>query len=289
MIRDEFSVPQQRSRHDTDKFKREVRSMRGKGRSWMLWLCVPVLLVLAGVVGMAIIDSSGIKARVLADVAGYGSESAGATSFVKGHSGASARSGFSVAACEKLVRLKPTDPSAHVLLGNAYADMGRTQEAVACYKEALTLDPDCFEAHLGMGKAHFACGAYPEAVASCQRALQLRPGSADAHLSLGLALSNAGKYDEAMQAFQRAKELDPAIVETQVLTGKAYLQAGMCAQAIECFKDAVQTDQQHAQAYFNLGRAYLRVGEKGLAIEQERILQDLDPRLASQLSQLINQ
>jgi tetratricopeptide (TPR) repeat protein len=73
------------------------------------------------------------------------------------------------------------------------------------------------------------------------------------------------------------------------MTGKAYLQAGMYAQAIESFKDAVQTDQEHAQAYFNLGRAYLRVGDKALALEQQRVLQNLDPRLAGQLLNMINQ
>ena len=90
-----------------------------------------------------------------------------------------------------------------------------------------------------------------------------------------------------MQAFRRAKELDPQITETQVLTGRAYLQAGLYSQAIECLKDAVRTDQQHAQAYYNLGRAYLRVGDRGLAMEQQEILQSLNPHLANQLLMLI--
>jgi len=62
----------------------------------------------------------------------------------------------------------------------------------------------------------------------------------------------------------------------------------MYAQAIESFKDAVRTDHEHAQAYFNLGRAYLRVGDRGLALDQQRILQNLDARLAGQLLDLIN-
>jgi tetratricopeptide (TPR) repeat protein len=61
----------------------------------------------------------------------------------------------------------------------------------------------------------------------------------------------------------------------------------MYAQAIKCFEDAVRTDNAHAQAYFNLGRAYLRVGDSALAMEQHRILLNLDPRLADQLLRLI--
>jgi tetratricopeptide (TPR) repeat protein len=249
---------------------------------------VVILLVALGLLATGIIDSSGIRARVLAGVASVCSGNEGAYSLLKEHQGASAKSRGSVAVCQELVRLKPSDAAPRVLLGNAYADVGRTQEAMASYQEALALDPNCFDAHLGIGKAYFNQGIYPEAIASYRLALKIRPHSADAELALGLALSNAGQYEEAMQALQKAKELDPSIVDNQVLTGKAYLEAGMCAQAIECFKDAVQTDQRHAQAYFNLGRAYLRVGDRGLALEQQQALQTLDPQLADQLLHMIN-
>jgi tetratricopeptide (TPR) repeat protein len=291
MIPDEFSMPQ--ARPPVRRGKSELRHVGGllrkRYRPWVLRCGILVLLVVLGFVCRGVIEASGIKARVLAGIAGACSENTGASSLLKEHRGASAKSRSSVAICEELVRLKPADMDGRVLLGNAYAEVGRAQESVASYQEALALDPNCFGAHLGMGKAYFDRGLYADAVASYRRALKIRPGSADAHLSLGLVLSNAGKYEEAMQAFQKAKDLDPAIVETQILTGKTYLQVGMCAQAIECFKDAVQTDHGHAQAYFNLGRAYLRVGDKGLALEQQHILQDLDPGLANQLLALINQ
>jgi len=289
MIREEYTMPPRAAPGDKADVSRKVRGILGGYRPWLLRLGVLPFLVVLGFVCMRAVDSSGIKARVLADVAGLCSDKVSTCSLLKERRGASARSRSSLAVCEKLVSLKPGDASARVLLGNAYEDLGRTPEALGCYQEALALDPNCFDAHLGMGKAHFDRGSYPEAIASYRKALKIRPRSADALLSLGLALSNAGKYEEAMQAFQRAKELDPALVETQVLTGKAYLRAGMCAQAIECLKDAVQADQRHAQAYYNLGRAYLRVGDRGLALEQQRILRNLDSQLADELLELIDQ
>jgi len=289
MIREEYSMPPQAAQGNTKDLSHAGRNLLGKYRSWLLRLGGLVLLIVVGFVCMSMIDSSGLKARVLADIAGACSDDVSTGSLLKEHHGASAKSRNSVAVCEKLVSLKPGDAHARVMLANAYADAGRTPEATARYLEALALDPNCFDAHLGMGKMHFARGSYAEAVASYRQALKIRPRSADAHLSLGLALSNAGKCEEAMQAFQKAKELDPTVVETQVMTGKAYLKAGMYAQAIECLKGAVQTDEQHAQAYYNLGRAYLRVGDKGLALEQQHLLQNLDPALADQLLHLINQ
>ena len=91
-----------------------------------------------------------------------------------------------------------------------------------------------------------------------------------------------------MQAFQQAKQLDPQINEVQVLSGNAYMETGLYQQAIQCYKDVTTVDQGHARAYYDLGRAYLSIGDRGLAMDQQRILQTLDAGLADQLLQLIN-
>ena len=288
MIREEYAVASRTAPDQKSKQKHRQSSVTGRYQWWLLRLGILLVLVVLGLVATRVIDASGVRAHVLAAVANACSPNTAGYSLLKEQSGASVKSRSSVAVCEELVRLKPDDAPTRAMLGLAYTDVGRTKEAIACYEQALALDPDCFDAHLGMGKMAFGRGAYPEAIAAYRKAVKIRPRSADAQLSLGLALSNAGQYEEAIQAFQRAKELDPAIVETQVITGQTYLQAGMCAQAIQCFKEAVQTDQAHARAYFNLGRAYLRVGDRGLALEQQRILQGLDQNLADQLLQMIN-
>lgn len=286
MIPDQYSLPQQPSQCDSEC---AGRGRVGERRFWVLRIAILATLAFVGVVCLGLLSSNSIKDRVLVGVSNTYADRARAHSFLKRHYSTPAQSADMVAACERLVKLKPQDPGARVLLGNAYVDAGRVQEAIACYREAISQDPDCFEAHLGLGRAHSERGSYGEAINSYERALRLQPGSADAHLSLGIALSSEGRYDEAMQAFKRAKELDPQVTETQVLTGRAYLQVGMYAQAIECLKDAVRTDERHAQAYYNLGRAYLRVGDTGLAMEQQHILQNLNPVLADQLLSLMQQ
>ena len=74
----------------------------------------------------------------------------------------------------------------------------------------------------------------------------------------------------------------------EVLSGNAYMEAGLYKQAIQCYKDVVTTDQSHARAYYNLGKAYLEIGDRGLALEQQHILESLDPKLAGRLLRLIN-
>jgi len=91
-----------------------------------------------------------------------------------------------------------------------------------------------------------------------------------------------------MQAFGQARKLDPDIAELHMLSGKAYLHVGLYDQAIESFKDGIVTDRGHAQAYYGLGKAYLRIGDHALALKQQKALEELDPKLASDLLELIN-
>lgn len=286
MIPDEY-VPPPEPRRKESRRKRMGPRLVDRHRSRLLWIGALIFVAGAGSAAVSLIDSSGIKARVLVNIADTCPDEQGAYAVLKKHYGISGGSRGAVATCQEFARLKPLDAYAHVLLGDACVDTGRIPEAVDSYERALALDSACFEAHLGMGKAQCELGHYPEAIASYERALGLKPDSADAHLALGLALSSAGQCDRAMQSFQRAKQLDPQIAGTQVTTGKTFMQAGMYAQAIECFQDAVQADHAHAQAYFNLGKAYARVGDTALAMEQHRVLQSLDPQLADQLLHFI--
>ena len=229
MIPEEYPMPPQRRRGDKGHVWQDGCGVLHACRPWLWRLGGFLVLAAVGVVCTQIIDSSGLRARVLAGIASACSDDVGAYSLLRERHGASAKSRSSVAVCAELVRIESQDAQAHVMLGNAYVEAGQTGEAMACYHRALALDPNCFEAYLGMGKTHFNCGSYSEAIVSYRKALTIRPRSADAKLSLGLALSNAGKYEEAMQAFQKAKELDATIVQTQVMTGNACLEAGMCA------------------------------------------------------------
>jgi tetratricopeptide (TPR) repeat protein len=263
-----------------------VDGRKGPVRAWMWKSGLAVLVAVASLACLAAF-SDGFRAGIMARIAGSYSEQSDAYSFLQRHCDSSRAPSQALGACEKFAAMRPTEPFAHVLLGNAYAEVGRTGEAIDSYERAIALDPNCFDAYLGLGKAQSSRGLYAEAIESYHVALKIRPSSAELHLSLGLALSNSGRYEEAVQAFQKARELDPSISETQVLTGKAYLEEGMCAQAIECLEGAVAIEQGHAQAHYNLGRAYLRVGDKALAAEQQEVLQRLNPQLADKLRRQI--
>ena len=98
---------------------------------------------------------------------------------------------------------------AHANLGNALADLGRLEEAIAHYRRALEIKPDDELAHNILGNALAGRGQFEEAIAHYRRALEIRPNYADAHDNLGNVLASLGRTEEAIAHFEKALEIEP--------------------------------------------------------------------------------
>mgnify|MGYP006268701361 CR=1 FL=1 len=61
----------------------------------------------------------------------------------------------------------------------------------------------------------------------------------------------------------------------------------MFDEAIESYKQAIRIKPDLAEAHLNLGMVYLRTGDRGSALEEYKILRNLDKDLADRLFSLI--
>ena len=93
--------------------------------------------------------------------------------------------------------------------GAALHELGRPDEAVACYRRALALRPDAPEVCTNLGNALADQGRLDEAVACHRNAITLRPGYLNAHCNLGNALREQGRLDEALASYRRAIAIRP--------------------------------------------------------------------------------
>jgi tetratricopeptide (TPR) repeat protein len=62
----------------------------------------------------------------------------------------------------------------------------------------------------------------------------------------------------------------------------------MYKEAIEVLKVAIRRDPDYAKSYYNLGLIYNLSNDKDSAVEQYKILKNLDSELADKLFRLIN-
>ncbi len=111
---------------------------------------------------------------------------------------------------ERARDLRPGDPLAHRLLGWAYYNNRRFDEAEAAFVRASRLDPRDADAQVGRANVWLDRDRPAEAEAVLRTALRLEARNANAYNILGIALDMQGRRAEAIRAFEEAVRLDPS-------------------------------------------------------------------------------
>jgi len=92
-------------------------------------------------------------------------------------------------------------------LANAYADLGRWQEAVEAYKIAITLDPENGDLYNRLGIVFFALDDPADAEESYLRAIEYSPWDAESYFNLGELYRAQRRWSNAKYMFEKCLQL----------------------------------------------------------------------------------
>jgi tetratricopeptide (TPR) repeat protein len=205
----------------------------------------------------------------------------------------------------------PQDAEGHYLVGLAYSEMGRWEEAIASYQQAIRCKPDLAEAHASLGvvlsllgrwqeaalafsRVVFTClpeaapapagllSYYSEALQFLSRSLQVRPESGVLRADLP-ARPGLSSYQARVETLKAAVEANPQDLGAHYELGEAYMQLGRYPDAVAAYQAAVRLNPEEAQSRYHLAVAYRAMGDLVAAVEEYSILKTLDERLAKQL------
>lgn len=157
-------------------------------------------------------------------------------------------------AARALVRACPNALVAHNLLGVAFEQQGKFEQAATAYGNALAIDPDIAEIRFNLGVVLGNLGKTEEAAAQYRKAIARKPDLAVAHFNLGTLLQAQGKLAEAADCHRRATQAEPRFVEAWGNLGAVLQQQGWLDDAIAAYRSALRM-QPDAQLHFNLGTA----------------------------------
>ena len=94
--------------------------------------------------------------------------------------------------------------------GNALAEQGNVEGAIAAFESAIALDERNADAYYNLGYWLSAQNQLIEAETAYRAALQLMPFDSQSHYNLGLVLAQQGQRAEAEVMLRRSLLLDPA-------------------------------------------------------------------------------
>lgn len=110
---------------------------------------------------------------------------------------------------EQAIRIDPARPEAHDMLGEAWAALGRTADAMEQFRLALRARPDYVDARYNLARALAKFGRFDEAVENFRPVAAAYPGSARLQDEFGELLARDGKFAEAAAQFDKALAINP--------------------------------------------------------------------------------
>jgi tetratricopeptide (TPR) repeat protein len=149
---------------------------------------------------------------------------------------------------KKSVKLDPWYGHGYMMLGLAYMQTQRWDEAQWAFEDAAKVEPENPQAWLGVGSALNEQKDYAGAQKALQRCLELKPDSSEAHYEMGRSLWSLGKLEAAEVQTRRAMELNKDYASPHVLMGNIYLSRYDPDSALAEFRDALRLDPEGPQA-----------------------------------------
>ena len=146
------------------------------------------------------------------------------------------------AACKRAIELAPDLASAHIMLGNLYANQWRWRLSEQHFQRAQALAPNDPEFYFSYTDWLGSQGRTDEALASAQRAVALDPMAPMYRNLYGYLLSYSGRHDEAVAQLQAGFALAPKNLYIVQNLARNYIASGRIAEAEtlrESLRDAV--------------------------------------------------
>lgn len=175
----------------------------------------------------------------------------------------------------RLLAAHGTTAELQVLVGQAHAQQGDFESAVAALQRALQLKPEVPDANATLGQIYLKQGRLADARAALRLELAARPDHASAANTLATVLDLEGEQDEAMRILRSILSSRPGFANARYLLGKILLARGATDEAVEQLEAGARLAPEDANIHYQLAQAYRKQGRIDLADRRFALYQQL--------------
>lgn len=169
----------------------------------------------------------------------------------------------------------PDSAEAHLLAARLFLRREFVNESLIEARQALKLNPTLPLAHQLLGEAALAKGDIPGAIEELEAERKLNPLSGAVYDRLGDAYLRNEQYSEAQQALNRAVLLEPSSTAPYILLGQTFLKLKQPIQALHYLDRAAKMDPSNYITHNLLGQAYKATGQTAEANREFKMGVDL--------------
>jgi RNA polymerase sigma factor (sigma-70 family) len=175
------------------------------------------------------------------------------------------------------LRLSPSFPDAHLVLGLVHEGLGRLEESARAHTRAIELRPGYVQAWYERSRIRLAMKRHEEAIADCTRVIDIDPSFWQAWLGRGRARYEQGRYEEAMRDLDRSLELNPRFVEAYDYRAIIHLRHGEPDLALTNRRLAIEQEPDNALLHLGYGSSLWLLERFEEALESLSRAIELDP------------
>src|SRR5512147_196375 len=170
-----------------------------------------------------------------------------------------------IAHCRHILQTYPKHLETYRLLGKAYLEAKRYDQAVDIFQRVLIAAPEDFVSHVGMSIIADDKSRLDDAIWHMERAFEVQP-------------SNAAIQGELQRLFGRRDGVEPPKIRlTRGALAHMYVQGELYPQAIAEIRAVLAHDKGRTDMQVLLARAYLRNGQKAEASDACSALLSVSP------------
>jgi len=157
----------------------------------------------------------------------------------------------------QVVKLKPDEANAFILLAKINTEQRKYSSAVKAYEKLIGIRPNMETAHLGLGIVNIQMRKWKEAIAPLEKAIQLNADNIETYSYLGRAHKELRQFEEAEAAYEKYLASNPANAwEIYQELGEAQLELEQFEKAVVSFENAVKINAQDIKINTELANAY---------------------------------
>jgi len=193
-----------------------------------------------------------------------------------------------MASLQWAVYINPSLAESRLNLGNIYMRKGRTDDAITEYQQAVKINPDDGKGHNNLGTAYQRREWLKDAVNEYTAAIRLDSNYIDAYRNLSATYRKLNRLAEARAIIVQAMEMEPRNAYLYCDLADIYSQGDDYDEAISRYEKALKLKSNLAEAYLGLGGCYNKLKQHEKEIEAYRKALAINPDMFAALANLGN-